>query len=58
MKGFHPKSSCMKRKIDHISFLLKKNYITLPGGARKTDYGEKIEDHDERFHVLKASCSK
>ena len=32
--------------------------ISLPKGARKIDFGEKFEDHGERCHALKASCSK
>ena len=38
--------------------ILKYSNIALPKGARKTDSREKTEDHDERFHALKASCSK
>ena len=58
MRGFHPKIHCMKKTIDQMAKLLEKHNISLPKGARKTDFGEYIEDHDERFHAIKASCSK
>ena len=57
MKCFHPERSCMKRTTDHMDFLFEKNKITLPVDARKNDYGEKTEYHDERCHALKASFS-
>ena len=43
----------LKKTIDKMARLLKLNHIALPKGARKTDCGSKIDDH-ERFHALKA----
>ena len=34
-RGFHPESSCMRRKIDDISLLLKKHNIIVPASTRK-----------------------
>ena len=48
----------MKKTIDQMEKLLEQHNISLSGGARKTAYGENIEDHDERCHALKDSCSK
>ena len=58
MRGFHPKSHCMKNTFDQMEKLLEHHNISLPEGARKNDSGEQTEDHDERCHALKASCSK
>ena len=41
-----------------MSKLLDQHIISLLEDARKDDYGDKTEDHDERFHALKASFSK
>ena len=48
----------MKKKIDEMEKLPEQHNITLPEGARKNEFGENTEDHDERFHALKAYCSK
>ena len=48
----------MKNTIDHMSKLLEQHIISLPKGAMKVDSGYKTEDHDERFHPLKANLSK
>ena len=48
----------MKKTIDQIEKLLEQDNISLTEGARKTNSGEKSEDHDERCHALKVSCSK
>ena len=45
----------MKKTIDQMEKLIEEHNITLPKGARKTNYGEMTEDHDERCHALKAS---
>ena len=58
MKGFDPESSWMKNIIDQMEKFLEQHNISLPEGTRKSDYGEKYEDHDERCHALKASFSK
>ena len=34
MRGFHPKSHCMKKQIDQLSTLLEQNNIALPHGVR------------------------
>ena len=33
-RGFHPESSCMRRKIDEMAFLLKKHSINVPASVR------------------------
>ena len=38
--------------------LLVQHNISLPEGARKNEFGENTEDHDERCHALKDSYSK
>ena len=48
----------MKKTIDQMEKFLEKHNISLSEGARKADSGENTEDHDERCHALKASCSK
>ena len=48
----------MKKTIDQMRKLFEQHNIALPEGARKDDSGDKTEDHDERCHALKASCSK
>ena len=47
----------MKKTIAQMTKLLEHHNISLLV-ARKTDSGEETEDHDERCHALKASCSK
>ena len=54
MRSFHPESHCMKKTIDQMEKLLEQHNISLPEGARKTDFGEKSKDHDERCHAMKA----
>ena len=56
-RGFHPESSYMRRSIDEMVVLLEKHNIIVPVGARKVDHREEIEEHDERFLAMKASCS-
>ena len=41
-----------------MALLLKKHNITVPASARKADHREETEEHDERCHALKASCSR
>ena len=48
----------MKKTIDQMTKILEQHNISLLEGARKIGYGYKTEDHDERFHALKAICSK
>ena len=48
----------MKKTIDQMAKLLDQHNISLPEGARKTDFGEKTDDDDERCHALKFNCSK
>ena len=38
-KGFHPESSCKKKKIYMLTQLLEKNNISFPSGANKKDIG-------------------
>ena len=47
----------MRRQIDEMTLLLKKNNITAPASARKVEHTEDTEDCFERGHALKASCS-
>ena len=53
MRGFHPKNQCMKKQINHLSALLKKNHISLPQRAKNSNGGQSIDGHD-RCHVLKS----
>ena len=55
--GFHPESSCMRRKIDEMDLLLKKHNIIVPVSVMKVDHREETEEHDKRCHALKASYS-
>ena len=48
----------MKKTIDQMKKILEQHNISLSGGARKDEYRGKMKYHDERFHALKASCSK
>ena len=34
-KGYHPKSSCMKKQIEMLTQLLEKNNITFPDCSKK-----------------------
>ena len=47
----------MRRIIDEMLLLLKKHNITIPTSAMKDGRREEIEEHEETFHALKASCS-
>ena len=57
-KRNHTEKGCMKKTIDQMSRLLEQHNISLPEGARKDDSRDNIEDHDERWHALKAGFSK
>ena len=48
----------MQRKIDEMDLVREKHNITVPTGTRKADHREETEEHDNRFHTLKASCSR
>ena len=56
-RGFHPKSTYMRRTIDEMVLLLKKHNITVPASAMKDDHREETQEHGETCHALKASCS-
>ena len=47
----------MKKQIDQLSSLLKKNHISLPKRANNFDDGQLKDDH-ERFHAFKARLSR
>ena len=36
-KGYHPKSSCMKKEIDMLTQILEKNNISLPDCSKKRE---------------------
>ena len=36
-RGFHPESTCMRRKIDEMALLLNKHNINVLANARKAD---------------------
>ena len=57
-KRNHTEKYCMKKTIDQMPKLLEKHNISLLEGMRNTESRDKTEDHDERCHALKASCSK
>ena len=57
MRGFHPKDSYMKNKVDQLTSLLKQSNISLPQSEKKFDDGPQTED-DERLHALKASLAQ
>ena len=57
MRGFHPKSKCMKKTIDQLSTLLEHNNITLPKGVEMSEAREKNEEY-ERCHALKAGFTQ
>ena len=52
-KGYHPKISCMKKKIDMLTQLLENHNISLLEGAKKKESASNIEDK-ERFHAVVA----
>ena len=41
-----------------MSRIIEQHNISLPKFVRKTKSGGNTEDHDERFHALKANCLK
>ena len=47
----------MRRTINEMDLLLKKNNIIVLSSARKADHREETEEHEETCHALKASCS-
>ena len=53
-KGFHPKSSYMKKNIDMLTQILEKQTISLPKGAEKKEGGPGFEDK-ERVHAMVTS---
>ena len=55
-KGYHPKSSCMKKQIDMLTQILKKNNISLLDCSNKKEGGWNSEDK-EREHALVAGTS-
>ena len=55
-KGYHPESSCMKKKIDMLNQLLENNNISLPDCSKKREEGSNSEDK-ERVHALVAGTS-
>ena len=48
----------MKKTINQLSKLLEKHNIKLLEGTRKVEYGDKTEDHNERFNAMKVGFSK
>ena len=57
MRGFHPKSHCMRKTIEQLSTLLEQNNISLPQGENKSDAG-KMKEYHERGHASKASLTQ
>ena len=55
-KGYHPKSSCIKNKIDMLTQLVEKNIISLHAFSKKREGGSNSEDK-ERVHDLVSSTS-
>ena len=55
-KGYHPKRSCMKKKIDMLTQLLEKKNISLPDCSKKREGGSNSENK-EIVHALVASTS-
>ena len=41
-KGYHPESSCMKKKIHMLTQILEKNNISLPNFSKKREGGSKF----------------
>ena len=41
-----------------MDLLLEQHNITLPASARNVDHREEPEEHDDRCHALKDSCSR
>ena len=56
-RGFHPKSTFMRRTIDKMALLINKYNIIIPASVRKADHREETEEHEDTCHALKASCS-
>ena len=57
MRGFHLENQCMKKQIDQLLALLKKNHISLPQRAKNSNDGKLTDDH-ESCHAFKASLSR
>ena len=51
-RRLHPENSCMKNTIDQMTRILEQRHTSLLEGARNTDIGSKLDDH-ERCHVVK-----
>ena len=47
----------MRRTIDKMALLLKKNNITICASIRKVDHREETKEHEETFHAQKVSYS-
>ena len=45
-KGFHPKSSCMKKQIDMLTQILENHNISLLEGAKKKESASNFEEKD------------
>ena len=48
-KGFHPESSCMKKKIEMLTQILEKNNISLLDSSKKGEGGSNSEDREREF---------
>ena len=55
-KGNHLERSCMKKQIDMLTQILKKNGISLPDSSKKREGGSNSKDR-ERVHALVAGKS-
>ena len=55
-KGYHPKSSFMKKQINMLTQLLENNNISLPDCSTKREEGSNLEDK-ERVHALVVGTS-
>ena len=53
-RGFHSKSSCMRRQLNEMDLLLKKHNIFVPASTRKHDSEEEDEEYQRKGHALKA----
>ena len=56
-KGYHPKSSCMKKQIDMLTQILENNNISIPNCSKKREGGSNSEDR-ERVYSLVAGDSR
>ena len=55
-KGYHPESSCIKKKIDMLTQILAKNNISLLDCSKKRE-GESNSEDRERVHALVVGTS-